>query len=313
MGKFCDCTAGGANLGQANCDAVLGSVNKMLFKQRLNANGTIPFIDFSGDAGDFDAAFWATYLQANPMQNRYIVGADVDDYEFDMQDQETQETANKVAYKIRDGYTQVTYNVFGAKGASLSLFNRYKQLECGSWGINPIDDMGQIAGAVSGDEMRLIPINSAQVKYGAQQNSGQVAHVMITFRVPHTFDFGTVRLFQPNVTAGDLDLLEVAPIVPLKAFDIAAADASADVDITVFQESTQLISGNTTTGQPQVGMVAANFTVLRNGSPIVVSSLVETADGVYTLTLASVNSTLDVLEISAVQTGFELAAVTEVV
>jgi hypothetical protein len=305
MGKFCECTQGGANLGQANCDAVLASVDKMLFKARLNADGSIPAIDFSGAAGSFDAPFWATHLQATPLANRYLVGAGVDDYEFEMNDREVVETANAVEYKVRDGHIQVTYNVFGAVGASISLYNRYKQLECGNWGINPIDDKGQLAGVLDGTDMRLIPINSVQVKYGAQQNTGQVAHVMITFRIPHTFDWGSVRLFQPNVSAGDLNLSEIMPIVPLNLSGIAATDSSADVDVTVFQEATQISSGNGQAGIPMVGLIPSNFVVTRNGSPVVVSSVTETADGVYEITLATSNTTGDVLTVQVVAQGFE--------
>jgi hypothetical protein len=305
MGKFCECTSGAKNLGQANCDAVLASIDKMLFKQRLNADGSIPAIDFAPANAPFNAAFWATYLQATPLQNRWIVGAGVDDYEFEMNDREVVETANAVEYKVRDGHTQVTYNVFGAVGASISLYNRYKQLECGNWGMNPIDDKGQLAGVLDGTDMKLIPINSVQVKYGAQQNTGQVAHVMITFRIPHTFDWGSVRLFQPDVAAGDLDLSEVAPIVPLNLSGIAAADASADVDVVVFQEATQISSGNGQAGIPMVGLIPANFVVTRNGSPVVVSSVTENADGDYTITLATANTTGDVLTVQVVAQGFE--------
>jgi hypothetical protein len=277
----------------------------------LNADGSIPAIDFDPTNAPFDAAYLATYLQATPLQNRYIVGAGVDDYEFEMNDREVVETANAVEYKVRDGHIQVTYNIFGATGASISLYNRYKQLECGNWGINPIDDKGQLAGVLDGTDMKLIPINSVQVKYGAQQNTGQVAHVMITFRIPHTFDWGSVRLFQPDVAAGDMDLSEVMPIVPLNLSGIAATDSSADVDVTVFQEATQFNSGNAQAGIPMVGLIPANFVVTRNGSPVVVSSVSETADGVYEITLASANSTADVLTIQVVATGFESALETD--
>jgi len=305
MGNFCDCTSGAKNLGQANCDAVLASIDKILFKQRLNADGSIPAIDFAPANAPFNAAYLATYLQATPMRNRYIVAANVDDYEFEMNDREVVETANSREYKVRDGHIQVTYNVYGAVGSSISLYSRYKQLECGEWGINPIDDKGQLAGVLDGTDMKLIPINSVQVKYGAQQNSGQVAHVMITFRIPHTFDWGSVRLFQPDVEAGDLNLSEIMPIVPLNLSGIAATDSSADVDVVVFQEATQISSGNGQAGIPMVGLIPANFVVTRNGSPVVVSSVTENADGDYTITLATANTTGDVLTVQVVAQGFE--------
>jgi ketosteroid isomerase-like protein len=305
MANICDCTTGAKNLGQANCDAVLASMNRVLFKQRLNADGSVPVIDFSGAVGTHDATWWETYLQATPLVNRYIVGTDVDDFEFEMQDRETLETANKVEYTIHDGHIEVSYNVFGAKGASIDLYDRYKQLECGKWGINIIDDAGQLAGSMNGTDMGLIPINSVQVKYGAQANSGTIAHVMISFRIPFTFNWGSVKLFQPNVAEGDLDLLEVMPIVPLVLNITNATDASADVDVTVFQSGSGFASGAGQSGQPQIALTAANFTVTVDGVSATVATATETADGVYTLTLAAPVATGNVIQAQAVATGFE--------
>jgi len=305
MANICDCTTGAKNLGQANCDAVLASMNRVLFKQRLNADGSIPVIDFSGAAGTHTPAFWQDYLQATPLVNRYIVGTDVDDFEFEMQDREVLETANKVEYTIHDGHIEVKYNVFGAKGASIDLFDRYKQLECGKWGINIIDDAGQLAGPMSGKDMGLITINSVQVKYGAQANSGTIAHVMIMFRIPFTFNWGSVKLFQPNVAAGDLDLLEVMPIVPLNLEITNATDGSADVDVTVFQSGSGFASGAGQSGQPQNALTDANFTVTVDGAAVVVASVMDVADGVYTLTLAAAVATGNVIQVQAVAQGFE--------
>jgi hypothetical protein len=303
MGKICECNAGGKNLGQANCDAILVSWNKALFKERVNANGTIPSIDFS--TGPFNAAFWATYLQATPMRNRYILGDSIDDFEFEMNERESLDTANGVSYKIRDGHIDVTYKILGTKGASIKLFNKYKALECLNLGINVIDDKGQVAGPVdaTGENMLLIPIDSLQVRYGATQNSGDLAHVIVTFRIPHTFDWGSVRIFQPE--AADLNPLELRPIVDVTGSLSAAAGTT--IVATLTQDATQL------GGQPLVGLGLANFTATVNGSPETLVAVSETADGVYSITTTTTLVSTDVVTVSLVAPGFEMPVISDTI
>jgi len=303
MGKICECNAGGKNLGQANCDAILASWNKALFKERLNANGTVPSIDFS--SGPFDAAFWATYLQATPMRNRYILGDSIDDFEFEMNEREALETANAVSYKIRDGHIDVTYHVFGVKGASIKLFEKYKALECLSLGINVIDDKGQVAGpmAANGTDMLLIPIDSLQVRYGATANSGELAHIIVQFRIPHTFAWETVRLFQAGTA--DINPLDLRPIVDVNGS--LTASAGTTIVATLTQDATQL------GGQPLVGLGLANFTATVNGSPETLVAVSETADGVYSITTTTTLASSDVVTVSLVAAGFEMPVISATV
>jgi hypothetical protein len=312
MGKFCECSQGGKNLGQANCDAVLASWHKNLFKQRLDADGTPASIDFSGATGTFNPLFWGNLTGANPMQNRYLVSKPIDDFEFEMQERENVETANGVQYTVRDGNIHVMYHIFVA---STELYQRYKALECGNWGIMIVDDNGRLAGDLdeSNQSMSLIPINSVSVRYANTANSGTVSHLIVEFRIPHTFDWGSVRLFQPNIAAGDMDLMDLMPTVPLGANTIVATDASDEVTINITENASQFLSGAPTSGIPFTGLVNTNFTVLRNGSPVVVSSVTQTTFGTYELTLATANASNDVLVISASVQGFELAPVTVVV
>jgi hypothetical protein len=299
---FCDCSVGGHNLGQSPCDPILASANKILFKSKLDANGDIAGIDFASGNAPFDASFWADYLQASPLRNRYLLGADVDDYGFEMNDSERVETANKVSYEVHKGHIDVTYNVYTPKGASTKLFQKYKSLECGNLGINIIDDKGQVAGVQDGDIMRLIPIDSLEVKFAPTQNSGTVSHLIIMFRIPLTFDFGTVRLFQFG--SADLNPLDMMPIVDVVGSDLAGTNSSAVMTLKVGFDSAKFGF------DPFTGLLATNFTATRGGSPIVVSSIVETADGEYSLTLASANTTADVMVVNLVANGYEMNALT---
>lgn len=297
MAKFCECTAGGENLGQSVCDAILASANKMLFKEKLNADGTAAGIDFS--TSPFDLTAWNTYLQATPMKNRYLLGDGVDDYSFEMNEREAVETANAVSYKVRDGHIDVTYNIFGTKGASTKLFQKYKALECLNLGINIIDDKGQVAGVEDGDNLRLIPIDSMQVRYGAQLNSGQIAHVIVTFRIPHTFDFGTVRLYQAGTA--DYSPLDLRPIVDLEGeFATTPANTDTTLDVKIGIPSSKFGF------DPYTGLATSNFTVTADGTPNVVTAVSETADGEYTLTLTSAVSTGEVIAVALDVTNYEM-------
>jgi hypothetical protein len=305
MGKICECTAGGNNLGQAVCDAVLQSWNKTLFKERLNANGTIPKLAFTTTVGAKDLAFWNTYLQASPFRNRYILGDGIDDFEFEHNEREAVETANAVSYKVRDGHIDVTYNVFGSKGASTKLYSKYKALECLNLGINIIDDAGQVAGPVdSADDMLLIPIDSLQVRYGAQQNSGQIAHIIVEFRIPFTFDWGSVRIFQYDKST-DINPLDLRPIVDVNG--TLTASAGTTIEATLKLDSSQI------GGHPLVGLGLANFTATLNGSSETLVAVTETADGVYSITTTSTLASSDVVALTLVASGFEMPVITATV
>jgi hypothetical protein len=313
MGNCLTCKLQGTNLGQDAADYVIRSIDKLVIKAELNANGSVPFIPLSGAAGSYNSSFWQTYFQAQNLKNRYFVTGNIDDYANTPQEHEFVETANAIQYKARDGFTEVEFNVFGSpKGASISAFRRYKALmECGQVGVMMIDDCGALVGAhdTSANTLKLIPIDSVQVLPMPTLNSGQVAHINVKFRIPHYFDHGTLTAFIPNTTAGDLDLSTVSPIVPLKVTNIAAADASDVVTFNVFAEATQVNAGNSQAGLPQVGVIAANVTVTRNGAPVVVSALTDLADGNYSATLASNNTTGDDLTVQVVQPGYESPAV----
>ena len=237
------------------------------------------------------------------MTNRYLLGDGVDDYEFEMNERESVETANAVSYKVRDGHIDVTYNIFGVRGASTRLFQKYKALECLNLGINMIDDKGQVAGVQDGDVLRLIPIDSLQVRYGAQQNSGQIAHVVVTFRIPHTFDFGSVRLYQAG--SADVNPLDLRPIINLEG-EFAVTPVATDTTLAVKVGVDSAKFGF----DPYVGMGASNFTVTVNGTPNVVIASPETAPGEYTLTLTSALASSDVVVVNAVLSGYEMSPLT---
>jgi hypothetical protein len=309
MGNCLSCRVGGTYLGQDNADYVIKSIDKLVIKSITNADGSVPSIPLSGAAGTYNDLFWQALFQAANPKNRYFVTGNVDDYDQVPQDHEWVDTANAIQYKVRDGHIEVEFNVYGSpNGASISAFRRYKALmECGQVGVMFIDDCGALVGKYNNgaNTLGLIPINSVQVLPMPSLNSGQVAHINVKFRIPHTFNYGSLTAFIPDVAAGDLDLSTVSPIVPLKVTNIAAADASDVVTFNVFAEATQVNAGSTQTGVPQLGVIAANVTVTRNGAPVVVSALTDLADGNYSATLASDNTTGDELTVQVVQVGYE--------
>jgi hypothetical protein len=311
----CKCTSSGMPLGQAPLDSVIKDFKKILFKEKLNADGSIPFLDMSGAAGSYDAPYWATYLQAANPQDRYFVTGYIDDVTPETQDGEYLETSNKVEFQITPEYIQVTMKVFGSEGvgSSTDLMRRYERLLCLDLGINIIDGCDHLVGQFDDDKMKLIPINSMKIKPMPAVKGESIAHIEVSFRIPPTFRWSNVDVFVPNEEAGDLSLSELRAVVPLNLVSVTTTDASADVDVTIYQSTSTYASGQTQVGTPHVSLVAGDFTVTVNGAPVVVSSLVNNMDGTYTLTLASALATADVVVISATQAGYELAPVTTVV
>lgn len=311
----CKCTSSGVPLGQSSGDVVLKAAKKILFKERLNSDGSIPALDLSGNVGTYTAQWWAQYLQAPNMRDRYFVTPYIDDVTPETQDAEYLETSNKVEFEITPNYIQWTMKVFGSEGvgASTDLMRRFERLKCLNLGMLIIDDCDHLAGEVVGDEMRLIPIDSLRVVPRPAVKGESVAYIEVSFRIGVNFKWSSLDVFMPNEDAGDLSLSEIFPVVPLSAINITTADTSADVDVTIYQSTSAYASGQTQVGTPHLSLVAGDFTVTKNGAPVVVSSLVNNMDGTYTLTLASALATADVVVISATQAGYELALVTVVV
>lgn len=311
----CKCTSSGITLGQSPLDTVIKDFKRILFKERLNSDGSIPYLDMSGAAGSYDAAYWAQYLQAANMQNRYFVTGYIDDVTPETQDGEYLETSNKVEFQITPEYIQVTMKIFGSEGvgSSTDLLRRYERLLCLDLGINIIDGCDHLVGQFDNDEMRLIPINSLRVVPRPAVKGESIAHIEVLFRIPPTFRWSNVDVFVPDEDAGDLSLSELRAVVPLNLISVTTADASADVDVNIYQSTSTYASGQTQVGTPHISLIAGDFTVTVNGTPVVVSSLLNNMDGTYTLTLASALATADVVVISATQAGFELAPVTTIV
>jgi hypothetical protein len=296
MGK-CTCLAGGSNLGKSNCDPILQSANRFLFKEKVNADGSTPSIDFS--PSPFTESDWETYTQATPLRNRYLLAVNVDDYEAEQAEAEEVETANAINYKVRDGVTEVTYHLYDA---TFKQYDKFKSLECLNLGINIVDDAGQVAGKyLTDDELGLIPIESFRVRKQMTTNSGNVSHLIITFRIPHTFNLGEIAIYKPaDVDFSALDLLAISDLI---ATDLVATDASAIVTVNVGNDSTLLGF------DPYIGLIDTNFTITVNGSPAVIDDVTETADGEYSIELDAPVTNGDTVSLTAIDVnGAELLA-----
>ena len=298
MGTLCKCTSGGNNLGQSPCDPILRSVNAFLFKEIINVDGTIPSIDFT--PSPFNEAAWEVYTKASPLRNRYLLGVGVDDYEWEQQEAEVVESANKIERLVMDGFTQITLNIYNA---SFKQYEKFKALECLKLGINPIDDAGQVAGVDLGDKkLGLIPIDSFRVRKQATQNSGVASHLVITFRIPHTFNLGSIRLWQP--ASEDFSPLQLLPIADVEVTDLAATNASAIVTFKVGFDSSRFGF------DPFVGLAKENVTITVDGVAATIDELTETADGEYAAELSSPVATGEVVSATAITArGFELKKV----
>lgn len=296
MGK-CKCLAGGSNLGKSNCDPILQSANRFLFKERVNADGSTPLIDFS--PSPFQESDWETYTQATPLRNRYLLAVNVDDYEAEQSEAEEVETANAVNYKVRDGVTEVTYHLYDA---TFKQYSKFKSLECLNLGINIVDDAGQVAGKyVSDDELGLITIDSFRVRKQMTTNSGNVSHLIITFRIPHTFNLGEIAIYKP--ADADFSALDLLAISDLIASNLDATDASAIVTVNVGNDSTLLGF------DPYIGLIDTNFTITVDGTPATIVDVTETADGEYSIELNAAVATGEVVSLTAIDVnGAELLA-----
>lgn len=294
MGK-CKCLSGGSNLGKSTCDPILQSANRFLFKERVNADGSIPAIDFS--PSPFTESDWETHTQATPLRNRYLLATNVDDYSWDNTEAEEVETANAVNYKVRDGHTEVTYNLYDA---TFKQYDKFKALECLKLGINIVDDAGQVAGKyLTDDTLGLIPIDSFRVRKQATANSGQIAHLVITFRIPHTFDLGSIAIYKPaDADYSALDLLAISDLI---ASDLVATALSAVITVNIGNDSTLLGF------DPYVGLVNTNFNITVDGTPATISTVTETADGEYSIELSTAVASGEVVSVASIDVnGAEL-------
>lgn len=296
MGK-CKCLAGGSNLGKSNCDPILQSANRFLFKERVNADGSIPLIDFS--PSPFQESDWETYTQATPLRNRYLLAVNVDDYEAEQSEAEEVETANAVNYKVREGVTEVTYHLYDA---TFKQYIKFKSLECLNLGINIVDDAGQVAGKYASEtELGLIPIDSFRVRKQMTTNSGNVAHLIITFRIPHTFNLGDIAIYKPeDVDYSALDLLAISDLI---ATDLVATATSAIVTVNIGNDSTLLGF------DPYIGLVSANFDFTVDGTPATIVDVTETANGEYSIEFNAAVAAAEVVTLVSIDVnGAELLA-----
>ena len=297
MGKLCKCTAGGENLGKSPCSPILQSVAKMLFKERLDSGGAVAEVDFSGEINE---AFWNALIKATPMRNRYLLADGVDEWTWEQQEAENVESANNVQYKVRDGHTEISFVIYES---TFKQYDSFKALECLKLGVLMVDEAGQVAGLGRDDEkMRLIPIDSLRVRKTVTQNSGEVAHILITFRIPHQFNIGDIRIWIPE--GEDFNPLELLPISDVIASDLAATATSDIVTFKLGHDSTKLGF------DPFVGVGKDDITITVDGTAATITTLTETSDGVYSALLSAAVASSEVVAITEITANaFELKEV----
>ncbi len=306
----CDCenlTLG--NSGIPNCTLIASVTNNLIVVPTFDSTGARNFIDTTVTLDD---AFFIDRINAGAS------GATITDvlqrwYPLPQMKNVADERDDPITADFGDGtsenISQGARNFLGqftGKSASNVFHSKIDGYGCNTISVFIVDINGNLIGSCTEDG-KLFPVqideNTWFVKLMKAIAGTSNQRLQLTYNYDRNEDDANLRMIKASETTQD--------VRDLKGLIDVNGVASAITDTTVTLTAT-FDYGSQVTKQPFIGAVLADFD-LNEISPtpgaVAISSVVESADGVYDIIFAIATSG-DVLELDLQKDGFEMATVT---
>lgn len=291
----CICNDGYGNLGLTSCITNRSVTNRQFYVPLVDATGTKNKLDLTGTINE--ASIVALINQADATK-RWYLSPIFENVQKPITDTVFEEGASQRKYKIKKGKRSFSGEHWDVP---MQLEGKYKQFECGGWGVYEVDIDGNLIGRKVGTDLYPIPVDgdSLDVKYMDPTDT-------TTSKLMIAFDYG--RLLKNEelwmITADEL------------GFDPNDLEGLLDVTLEyVSKTSTQVIvkaylSYGTAIQPIKVkGLLAADFALknLTLNASHAISTVTEgtgTSEGTYTITYAAITGSTDNLRLSMDKDGY---------
>ena len=306
MAEICSCKTGIENFGQPNCVNALKRVSRLIFVNYRDDAGAINSI---ASTDTLDQTYFDGKFNATDVSQRWYITETINNVDGERADFTTQE-ADGINFVVRQGVREFNGTFWGGI-ASPTYIKSFESISCRQMGYFVVDVEGNIIGIENETTGDLDPIkiqrNTFQAKY-MWPTADTVQGVNLKFNwEENERDSELSFVGSANISVDMLTQTSMSTVVISNVASITTTTFTFDMDFTY---------GEVFEKEPYSGAVIGDFTLLDNGgSPIVITSITETAtEGTYDLVMPAQTST-DVLTFSYQKTsgtGFETTSDTSI-
>lgn len=293
--KICECDLALLNTKLPSCTSVHSVAKRVFIQSKYDSAGALNKIP---TGTTLDSAYWeAAVNNADELARIYPIEGEFKNVEHLREDSVYQDFNDGSSRFVRKGAKTFTGMLLEFPAAYLKTLDQFK---CGDWNVYFVDCNGGLVGYGDSQEF-MTGVPTEKNSFDANFMEGTDSEVpMLSFRVQ--WKSSTTDANIKYISASDIDfdlenLSGLLDVVPLKN------DNTYGYNVTSATEFT--FSAMSLFGTKVTGLVLADF-VLENetsASPIVITSVVESPSGFYTVTIPA-QTTNDVLRLNLNKTGF---------
>jgi len=300
----CDCNLGLSNTGTPSCQPLAGVTKKLIIVPITADDGTLNRIDIANDTLD-ETFFDGKYNNADTSKRWYPTPL-IDNIEDTRADALTETLNSGQNLKVQDGARAFNGVMVNQEGVFLG---KLETAGCTDVGVYHIDKEGNLVGSLSSDGLFLEPIAVDKGTWNVilvKTTDTTVPKVQLTFEYLSTEKDADLRLYSASDISG-FDTLNSEGLLDVNGTEFGVATTTG------FVVDLKLDYGPVASLIAVEGWVAADFSLFNETDvlTVVITSVTESAtvDGRYTFVIPAQTSA-DVLTLTDVKDGFELAAVT---
>lgn len=299
MATFCVCGSGLSNTGVPGCQSVQAVTKKLIYVPLRDSAGTRNFI---ADSDVVDEAFLTQKINEADPSKRWYPSPFVENVEDTKGDSTFESLNSGTNIFIQEGAR--TFTAMHIR-ESTTFLEKLKSLKCGDVGVYLIDIEEQLTGAKSADGTKLYPIKIDKETFDpilmkATDTTTQKIQVKFEFdRTERDEDLRSIKV------AG---ILGVSGLLDGTMQAVQGATGNTD-SVTV---KIELDYGQFGDPLALSGLVDADFSANNEttGSPVSISSVVESPAGTYLITFTTSQTLGDEVKVSVSKDGFEVPDLT---
>jgi len=294
--NVCDCNAGLSNTGLPGCVPIQGITSSLILVPLKDSAGVKNGIDLTAPLPT-----WSDLVNEADSSKRWFPLPEFENVELPKADTLTEEAASGRLARLRQGKRSYSGELW-EEASSPQLLGKLENARCVDFGIMIVDVNGDLTGAIDGDFLRPIPVDSASWDpvYMFPTDT-TVGKIVIGFDFNRLFDESTMKLLTAAEAGQNFTELEglMDVIFPL------ASIVSLPV-LTGFNAT--LCYGTALNPIKYKGAIlTADWSIFNNTTqlPVTVDSVTEGPDGSYVLNHAAGIVATNSYTVSVARLGFE--------
>lgn len=296
MSLGCKCDSGLSNTGKPNCVTIQSVTSKLILVPLKDNTGAKNYLDLSAFA-TFDEAYFSALVNQVDASKRWFPLPQFENVELAKADSTFEDAPSGKRVFIKQGKRSFAGQLWNE---TPQLLGKIQDNRCVDFGVYIIDVNGNLVGSKVGDKLYPIPVDneSFEAKLMFATDSA-TQKIMVGFDFYRLFDESTLWLVTPSDTTDTFDFNNLEGLLDVNVATSAITTTSVTATLT-------LDYGTAVNAIKVKGLVAADFvlTKLTSGGTHAISTVAETADGVYLVTYVAITGSTEQLRLSLAKDGY---------